>query len=299
MGSYLGEPELRFLTQLALDNRAVIQGKIVTKDVAKKKVEVWNLISGEFKKAYPQHVRSSAQLKDRWQKMVMKAKKECRIRVKEKEKTGGGAPLPEIPAHLRMILELMADDPSFSGLDKDYQSGDKGGGPGENRLNKPKTRPDQGLEVEDEMDEGAQSSGLVPEPSRSEEERQPGTSNSFLGEAPLASFDDSLASNSPALVAALTPAKASSPHTKANPKGFKRPFPGSPRPFQPADIGAGDAAVVRLSEIEVRRATLEIEVLQSKKEMLELKKTKLRLQIAQQEHQIALFAEDSVGLSLS
>ncbi len=89
----------------------------------KRKNEAWQKISDQIN-ALGVAKRSPNNLKEKWRAVKGLARKAL---VKEKSsltKTGGGKPPPPLSALSQRIIEVLGDEPSFSGIQNGIESGE-------------------------------------------------------------------------------------------------------------------------------------------------------------------------------
>lgn len=115
--------ECTLLLEEAEKNLDIIKNKFSTVLTNKKKNEVWEKISRKVN-ALGVCVRTVQEIKDKWRGMISSAKKEhCNV-AKQKRMTGGGQKPSSPKPTTKKIIDLFGDNPSFSGISGELESGD-------------------------------------------------------------------------------------------------------------------------------------------------------------------------------
>jgi hypothetical protein len=110
------------ILQMAEGNLDVIRDKFSNVLTNKKKAEVWQSIRDKVN-ALGVAKRTTSEIKDKWRTMVTAAKKDFSRERREQRKTGGGKAPIAAKETSRRIIELFADEPSFSGIPGGIESG--------------------------------------------------------------------------------------------------------------------------------------------------------------------------------
>ena len=115
--------ECNMILKLAEENLAVIREKFSNVLTNKKKNEVWQSICDKVN-ALGVAKRSIKDVKEKWRAMCGVARKDMAQEKKSLSKTGGGKAPPPPKENSQRIIELIGDEPGFSGIEGGIESGE-------------------------------------------------------------------------------------------------------------------------------------------------------------------------------
>ena len=115
--------ECQLILQCAEDNLHILRGKFSNNLMNKRKKEVWQSICDRIN-SLGVVSRSVKEVKEKWRVMCGLARKEVANRRRSLGQTGGGKAPPPPNETFHRIIELIRDEPGFTGIDGGIQSGE-------------------------------------------------------------------------------------------------------------------------------------------------------------------------------
>ena len=107
--------EIAVLTEKVLENIDTLQAKLTNIVTNKKKKFQWDEIANAVN-VVGHAMRSTQEVREKWKNLQSTAKKEFQQFRREKGKTGGGPAPTEPTTASRAIIDVLEEQPSFSGL---------------------------------------------------------------------------------------------------------------------------------------------------------------------------------------
>ena len=114
--------ECNLLVNLVEQNLETLRGQFSNTVTNAKKQKLWETITSKVN-SFGYEKRTPIEIREKWRNMTQIAKKTNSGIMRSQRKTGGGPPVKPPTTTTQKIINLLSDEPSFSGIQGGFESG--------------------------------------------------------------------------------------------------------------------------------------------------------------------------------